>query len=160
MTAFWGFRCRAAEYADADGKELEKRSSVSLYWRKGIRLGCCKLAGVYDKSRPCLTLSLLVALLCICRYWPRYIRLLLIFPASVSVVPAVLASLARLLPVRSIIRECASSLWCLITVLPPTFWPLLDFDAEKAVALRAYAVAVKLRNHSLVSRSASGWAAI
>ncbi len=25
---------------EEEGKELEKRSSVSLHWRKGTRLGC------------------------------------------------------------------------------------------------------------------------
>ena len=33
--------------------------------------------------------------LCICKHWPRYIKLSLILPASASVAPAVLAFLAR-----------------------------------------------------------------
>ena len=33
-----------------DGKELEKRSSVSLHWRNGTRFGC-KYVSVYSKGQ-------------------------------------------------------------------------------------------------------------
>jgi hypothetical protein len=42
IVAFCGFLCVVCgvwEEEVADGKEFEKRSSVSLHWRKGTRLG-------------------------------------------------------------------------------------------------------------------------
>ena len=63
-----------------EGKELEKRSSVSLHWRNGTMLD--------DFVGSALSL-------CICMHWPRYMRDSLILPASARVEPAVFAARAR-----------------------------------------------------------------
>ena len=47
--------------------------------------------------------------LCICKHWPRYMRLSLIFPASAKVAPAVFAFLARSDPVLEVRRAARQS---------------------------------------------------
>lgn len=40
IVAFWGLRWLVWEVdVEVEGKEFEKRSSVSLHWRKGTRFG-------------------------------------------------------------------------------------------------------------------------
>lgn len=52
IIAFWGFReeCGAGVVElDVEGKEFEKRSSVSLHWRKGTRFGFYRLLEDSDR---------------------------------------------------------------------------------------------------------------
>lgn len=151
---------------DCEGKELEKRSSVNLHWRNGTRDGYCTSdwSGLVNHER-CLTFVPSWLSLCICRHWPRYIKLSLIFPASASVAPAVFAFRARSEPVTviSISPASPSEYGSRLTgqiddsevsttprIRHASSGPLFDLDTEEAMTSRANTVTSGPRNSSLV----------